>query len=59
MLNRDEAEAHTAVVGTVEESAQWVWYSFVGKFGNVYVLFYESITLNKSPWRLKTRETVE
>ncbi len=37
MLNR-EAEAHIAAGGAVEKSAKRVWYSFVGTFGNVYVL---------------------
>jgi len=36
MLNRDEAEAHIAAGGAVEESAKRVWYSLVGTFGNVY-----------------------
>ena len=38
MWNRDEAEAHIAVGGTVEESAKRVWHSFVGTFEDVCVL---------------------
>ncbi len=38
MLNRDEAEAHNAAGGAVEESAKRAWYSLVGTFGNVYEL---------------------
>jgi hypothetical protein len=38
MWNRDEAEAHIAAGGAVEESAKRVWYSLVGTFGNVYEL---------------------
>ena len=30
--NRDEAEAHIAAGGAVEESAKMVWHSFVGTF---------------------------
>ena len=38
MQNRDEAEAHIAAGGAVEESAKRVWYSFVGTFEDMGVL---------------------
>ena len=38
MWNRDEAEAHIAAGGAVEESAKRVWHYFVGTFEDVCVL---------------------
>ena len=38
MRNRDEAEAHIAAGGAVEESAKRVWHYFVGTFEDVCVL---------------------
>jgi hypothetical protein len=35
MRNRDEAEAHIAAGGAVEESAKRVWHYFVGTFEDV------------------------
>jgi hypothetical protein len=47
MLNRDEAEAHIAVEGTVEESAKRVWHSFVGTFEDVHVMRISSNNFNQ------------
>jgi len=56
MQNRDEAEAHIAAGGAVEESAKRVWYSFVGTFGNVYELC-TSLQTNSIEFGLECKDT--